>query len=249
MAKGPDFLKPTIDTLAKRAGLICSKPDCKAITGGPHSDPSKARNIGEAAHIYGARPGSARYNPDLTDEQRSNISNGIWLCRTHAREIDGDEHKYPVELLHQWKQEHEQWIERDKPERFPAAREISVKGGGVGSVIDHRGEGTSLEIIQDAAAPAERITVEGSGIGEIISHSGRGTAKRIISTGGKGSETTLHVTGPTMFNVGMYTKTVLTNCQGCGQLVTFGKTIQAIAAAEEPKVIVSCPHCGAETQV
>ena len=114
MATGPDFPKPIIDALAKRANLICSKPDCRIPTGGPHRDPAKSRNVGEAAHIKGARDGSARYDPEMTDEQRRDISNGIWLCRTHAREIDGDEKRYPLELLHKWKREHEQWLERGK---------------------------------------------------------------------------------------------------------------------------------------
>jgi hypothetical protein len=70
MAIGPDFLKPTIDALAKRANLICSNPECRVLTGGPHSDPIKPPNIGEAAHIKGARSGSARYDPNMTDEQR-----------------------------------------------------------------------------------------------------------------------------------------------------------------------------------
>lgn len=48
------FKQPVIIALAKRAANRCSNPDCGAITSGPADDPSKAVNIGEAAHIYGA---------------------------------------------------------------------------------------------------------------------------------------------------------------------------------------------------
>ncbi|MCP4544775.1 MAG: pentapeptide repeat-containing protein [Chloroflexi bacterium] len=47
----------------------------------------------------------------MTNEQRRDISNGIWLCRKCARLIDTDEEKYPVELLLQWRHEHEKSIE------------------------------------------------------------------------------------------------------------------------------------------
>jgi hypothetical protein len=111
MAKGPDFSKKTADTLAKRAAQWCSNPDCLNKTSGPHSEPGKAINIGEAAHIRGAKPGSARYDPTMTDEQRSDISNGIWLCRLCARKIDTDEKRFPAKLLLIWREGHEQLVQ------------------------------------------------------------------------------------------------------------------------------------------
>jgi hypothetical protein len=117
MAKGPDFLKPTKDTLAKRAGQICSNPDCRKRTSLPHTDENKAVNIGQAAHIRAARKGKARYDQNMTDEDRRAISNGIWLCTECAGMIDRDEAKYPVELLIKWKKEHEKWISDGKPDK------------------------------------------------------------------------------------------------------------------------------------
>ncbi|MFD1703367.1 hypothetical protein ACFSCV_10165 [Methylopila henanensis] len=57
-----------------------------------------------AAHISAASPGGARYNEDLTPEQRSDITNGIWLCQTHAKLIDDDEISFPSSLLEEWKE-------------------------------------------------------------------------------------------------------------------------------------------------
>jgi hypothetical protein len=113
-----DFTKRTRDILAKRAGQLCSNPYCNKTTTGPHSKEDKAVDVGEAAHIRGAhpgkgsRPGSKRFDPTMTSAERSNITNGIWLCRTCAKLIDSDETKYTVEVLYEWKRTHEAKIER-----------------------------------------------------------------------------------------------------------------------------------------
>jgi hypothetical protein len=105
------FTKETIATLAKRAGYICSNPYCRANTVGPHSEESRAVVLGEAAHIRGAEPGSARHDLSMTPAERKNIVNGIWLCRKCARLIDADEMKYTVEVLYNWKRLHEEEME------------------------------------------------------------------------------------------------------------------------------------------
>jgi hypothetical protein len=81
MASGPDFNNATKQTLANRAGQVCSNPECRKPTSGPRSDESKAINLDEAAHIRSARPGQARYDASMTDKERAEISNGIWLCK------------------------------------------------------------------------------------------------------------------------------------------------------------------------
>lgn len=103
----PDFSKSTITTLAQRASYICSNPDCRIVTVGPNSDDTKATVIGEAAHIFAARPGQARYGSSMSDVARAEISNGIWLCRNCHGLIDRDEKEFPAELLFQWRRDHE----------------------------------------------------------------------------------------------------------------------------------------------
>ncbi|HUD56970.1 MAG TPA: hypothetical protein VMR02_17185 [Terracidiphilus sp.] len=98
-----DFNQDTKWVLAHRANLICSNPHCEASTGGPQDDPSKALNIGVAAHITAASPGGARYDSTLLPEQRSAAMNGIWLCQNCAKLVDSDPSAYPSELLHAWK--------------------------------------------------------------------------------------------------------------------------------------------------
>ena len=98
-----DFNMQTKETLAKRVGMRCSNPNCRQLTSGPQVDPQKAINVGVAAHITAASPGGPRYDPNLTNEQRQSIENGIWLCQTHGKLVDNDELRYPVELLQKWK--------------------------------------------------------------------------------------------------------------------------------------------------
>ena len=243
MAKGPDFLEKTKQTLARRAGQVCSNPDCRKPTSGPHSDKNKALNLGEAAHIRAARKNQARYDPNMTDEARRDISNGIWLCRECARKIDLDDAQYPVELLIEWKEKHEKWISEGKPD--DAGREVIVKDGGTGSIVSNEGPGIGLDIQHQGNGPAERIVVEGSGVGEIITNTGQGIGKRVVSTGGgPASESRVIVDRPVNMAAGMSVTAVIKNCGSCGRTVRFSKVIQGFAGDKEPEAEVRCPHCG-----
>jgi hypothetical protein len=71
-----DFPDEVKRTLANRAALICSNPDCGASTAGPREDPSKALNIGVAAHITAASPGGPRYDTNLTPDPLDNVKIG-----------------------------------------------------------------------------------------------------------------------------------------------------------------------------
>jgi hypothetical protein len=99
----PDFTKQIVDLVAKRAAYVCSNPDCHCSTVGSNSDPSKSTTIGQAAHIFGARPGLHRFRNDMTDDERSASTNAIWLCPSCHNKVDRDEILYPAELLFMWK--------------------------------------------------------------------------------------------------------------------------------------------------
>ena len=109
----PDFSKKTIDTLAKRAAFKCSNPDCRVSTVGPNSDSQKSTLIGEAAHIFGARPNAKRYRPNMTDAARAEITNSIWLCRNCHKLIDTDDQKYTSDILFAWREQHEKYIQSE----------------------------------------------------------------------------------------------------------------------------------------
>jgi hypothetical protein len=98
-----DFNEAVKRNLALRVGHVCSKPDCRASTSGPHEDPAKSVNLGVAAHITAAAPGGPRFDSKLTVEQRSSAENGIWLCQTDGKLVDSDEGRFSEGLLREWK--------------------------------------------------------------------------------------------------------------------------------------------------
>jgi len=67
--------------------------------------------VGVAAHITAASDGGPRYDRNLTPEQRTHISNGIWLCCDCGRLIDSDKEKYKSALLRKWKADKETEVE------------------------------------------------------------------------------------------------------------------------------------------
>jgi hypothetical protein len=106
----PEFSKATKEVLGKRAAFLCSNPDCRTTTAGPTSDPLKALNIGEAAHIFGAYPGAARFREEMSDGARAEITNGIWLCRNCHKLIDNDPVTYLSDILYRWRSDHELYV-------------------------------------------------------------------------------------------------------------------------------------------
>jgi len=140
------FKQAVIATLAKRAAYRCSNPDCGAITSGPADDPNGSVNVGEAAHIYGASPGSARYDSEMSSVNRSAISNAIWLCGNCHKRIDDDPLRFPAGLLFEWQRDHE--------------RQIAGKIGKAGVELRQKYEARHLEEFGRLSYLAERLILE-----------------------------------------------------------------------------------------
>lgn len=146
MANPDRFKRAVIVTLAMRAANQCSNPDCRAITSGPSMDPSNSVNVGEAAHIYGANSGSARYDPKMLSSDRSALSNAIWLCATCHKIVDDDPSRFPPGLLFEWQREHERYI--------------AAKVGKAGAEIRRRFEERHLEEFGTLTYLAERLIID-----------------------------------------------------------------------------------------
>jgi len=105
----PDFTEKTKRILAKMASERCCL--CEEITSMPNPSESNFIRIGEAAHISGARKSfTVRFNEKLTNEERKNIKNGIWLCSNCHTIIDQDENHYTIPELEKIRSEHYQRI-------------------------------------------------------------------------------------------------------------------------------------------
>lgn len=98
-----DFQSRTRAILAERVAYVCSNPECRRPTIGPHSDPAQSLRIGRACHIRAAAPGGPRYDHAQSAQDRASISNGIWLCAVCSDLVDKDERVYPIEVLTAWK--------------------------------------------------------------------------------------------------------------------------------------------------
>lgn len=146
MATEDRFKQAVIATLARRSANQCANPDCGALTSGPSDDPNDSVNVGEAAHIYGANPGSARYESTMTSVERSSISNAIWLCGNCHKLIDDDPARYPSGLLFEWQRAHEQVI--------------AERVGKTSALIRKKFENRHLEEFGRLSYLAERLIIE-----------------------------------------------------------------------------------------
>lgn len=146
MAETDRFSRTTVITLAKRAANQCSNPDCGAITSGPADIADKSVNVGEAAHIYGANPGSARYDAGMLPAQRSSITNAIWLCGNCHKLVDDDSSRYPAGLLFEWQREHE--------------KHIGLQVGKASAHLRNRYEKRHLQKFGEISYAAERLILE-----------------------------------------------------------------------------------------
>lgn len=145
--------------LAFKSGNMCAFSNCrKALTSdGVKSDTAI---VGEAAHIYGEKPGkegkpaSARYRADMTDAKRNHYDNLIYLCPTCHTKIDKQEKDYPADLLFALKAEHESWVaeqlDQGMSEVSFAELEVAAKALASGR---HSSNGDSFEVIP----PEEKI--------------------------------------------------------------------------------------------
>ena len=103
--KARDYKRTTIRRLDTLSGNECAAPDCsnKLIAKDGQTIVSKI------CHIEAASPDGPRYNPNMTDDERRHFDNLILLCDECHSIIDNKENesKYPVELLNDWKRNHE----------------------------------------------------------------------------------------------------------------------------------------------
>ena len=150
-----EFTQTTKDLLAAEAGHRCSAPWCaKTTSAASSSRRSGVSNTGEAAHIRGRTEPTARYDASMTDVQRAEPGNGLWLCEYDAKLIDNDAIRYPIALLKQW-----------KAQRIVIAQFEQEQGAGASpaAILAHQ---LSLQASSPAQAPTTEVErfLEASGV-------------------------------------------------------------------------------------
>lgn len=107
----------TVKSLFALSGNTCSYRGCESVL----ADPNWLEVNCDIAHICGERAGAARYDPDMSDEDRRAFDNLILLCPGCHRKVDRlDPSGHPAHVLRQMKEDHEgrsmeagQWATED----------------------------------------------------------------------------------------------------------------------------------------
>ncbi len=106
--KGRNYSPLTIKRLYALSGNQCAFPGCKVT----FLNTEDATNFSNICHIEDANQSTHkadRYNPNMTDAERSDFDNLILLCPNHHIETN-DPNKYSVENLKKMKRDHETMI-------------------------------------------------------------------------------------------------------------------------------------------
>lgn len=150
--KRDNFSPKVSEILKKRAAFICSSPECKIMTIAPSiTDEEKFQYIGVCAHITAAKEGGPRFDKSLTNQQRADSKNGIFLCNNCATKIDKNNGAdYSYDLLNEWKIEHENWILKnlnksikENPTNTLQVNSINQLGGITANIVNISAESTS----------------------------------------------------------------------------------------------------------
>lgn len=110
----------------------------------------------DIAHIRGARPGSARFDPSMTDEERAGFSNLILLCTAHHKLVDRLEpEKYATNLLEQWEQDNEPADGLEEFLRDDAVNESNLEAL-ITKAVEKAGSVRRIEVDLDVAVARTR---------------------------------------------------------------------------------------------
>jgi hypothetical protein len=107
IARGPRAYGSGVEKALYRLSRgTCYFPDCpRRIMEVVEGEPMVAVDI---AHVYGANPGSARYDESMTDAERRAFENLILLCVPHHKLVDGRRRvEFPPAMLQGWKKSNE----------------------------------------------------------------------------------------------------------------------------------------------
>lgn len=109
--RGKNPSEHTIRMLCANAAGNCEYPGCKRRL---FFDSVSAKHFNDAyiGHIIASSPDGPRGDPVLSYELSDKLDNLLLLCGTHHHLIDTRKEDYPVELLREFKQRHENKIQQ-----------------------------------------------------------------------------------------------------------------------------------------
>lgn len=93
-----------------KSGNRCAFPNCKIELVIDESETDNPSLIGQEAHIIARKKDGPRGNSELPIENRDYYDNLILMCSNHHKIIDDATSKYTIEILKDFKKEHENWV-------------------------------------------------------------------------------------------------------------------------------------------
>ncbi len=155
MTAGPG--SGTIRALFALSGNVCAMPECETVL----FRRGWAGVRAHVAHIRGDKPGSARFDPSMTDEERQHFDNLMVVCPNCHILIDTLERdEYGPERLRHIKTQHEERMGASRQEWASEAQLTRYVGlalvqfGWAGGVVANPGTATVEATAMDASAQA-----------------------------------------------------------------------------------------------
>jgi hypothetical protein len=152
----------------------CSFPGCDERLTDPQWNGVRA----DIAHIFGERPGAARYMPEMSDDDRNSVDNLILLCPNHHREIDklrpedwSAERLIEAKLTHESACERQTWAADGLLEFYAsmaisdAADQLPVPAKIPTRLAIEKGPGDTYEVVNAGDADVFDVVVEMAGDG------------------------------------------------------------------------------------
>jgi hypothetical protein len=144
-----------VKTLFALSGNVCSYEGCEEKL----TDPTWRQVKAEIAHICGEKPGSARYDSDMTEQDRGAFENLILLCPNHHKLIDRLEPEaYPPERLRTMRDRHHrsfegtEWASDSDLERFAALAVTGEPRARPFLLVEQAGQAVELKNVGDSTA-------------------------------------------------------------------------------------------------
>lgn len=143
---------PTRIILAFRSGGVCAFPKCERhLTYA--AELGNDTYVGEAAHISGEKLKAARFDDLMTDEERDNVRNLIYMCPEHHTIIDKVEADWPGSKLLALKGTHEAQVRQAMEDAFAEVAFPELQNAVSWVTMQAPAGNGSFDII----APAEKI--------------------------------------------------------------------------------------------
>lgn len=109
-----------------QSGNICAFPECNQMLVIEEKS-SRSAIVGVAAHIKGENQGAARYDKNMTDDERNSSDNLIFLCQNHHKIIDDQPIIYTVEGLLEMKDVHKKWVIEKTRKSLPSVTFVELE--------------------------------------------------------------------------------------------------------------------------